>query len=186
LSWKFSKKINPLPSPAGVERLIPLGEIVATHGRDGWFKFNAYNAQTAALSTSQIFLEKEGARSPHRLEASRRHNRRQFLIKLLGVDHLGDAGRWVGSTLLVAEEALQSLAAGEYYHYQVIGLEVFDVRGERIGTVTRTWATAGGELYVVAGESKEHLIPAVKDIIEKVDLVARRIVINPPAGLLDL
>jgi 16S rRNA processing protein RimM len=186
LSWKFSKKSNPLPSHAGVERLIPLGEIVTTHGLDGWFKFNAYNAQTAALSASQqIFLEKAGVRSAHQLEASRRH-RGQFLIKLLGIDHLGDADRCVGSTLLVAEEALQSLAAGEYYHYQVIGLEVFDVRGERIGTVTRTWATAGGELYVVAGESKEHLIPAVKDIIEKVDLIARRIVINPPAGLLDL
>jgi 16S rRNA processing protein RimM len=168
------------------ETLIPLGEIVTTHGLDGWLKLNPYNPQTSILSaTREIFLEKDGTRSVYRLEASRPH-KRQFLIKLLGVDLLADAERWVGSTLAVAEEALQSLAGGEYYHYQVIGLEVFDVRGERIGIVTRTWSTPGGELYVVAGESKEHLIPAVKDIIDKIDLSARRIIINPPEGLLDL
>jgi 16S rRNA processing protein RimM len=168
------------------ERLIPLGEIVTTHGLDGWLKFNPYNPQTSILSANQeIFLEMDGSRSAHRLEASRPH-RRQLLIKLLGIDFLADAERWVGSTLAVAEEALQSLALGEYYHYQVIGLEVFDVRGVRIGTVTRTWSTPGGELYVVAGDSKEHLIPAVKDIVDKVDLSARRIIINPPEGLLDL
>lgn len=168
------------------ERLIPLGEIVTTHGLDGWLKFNPYNPETSILSAArEIFLDKDGTRSVHRVEASRPY-KRQLLIKLVGIDLLADAERWVGSTLAVAEEGLQPLAAGEYYHYQVIGLEVFDIRGERIGTVTRTWSTPAGELYVVAGESKEHLIPAVKDIIEKVDLSARKIVINPPAGLLDL
>jgi 16S rRNA processing protein RimM len=168
------------------DRLIPLGEIVTTHGLDGWLKLHAYNPRTSALFPGQyIFLEKNGVRSAQRLEATRPH-RGQFLIKLAGIDLLADAGQWVGSSLLIAEEALQSLEAGEYYHYQVIGFEVFDTGGGRIGTVTRTWSTAGGELYVVAGESKEHLIPAVKDIIEKVDLDARRIVINPPAGLLEL
>jgi 16S rRNA processing protein RimM len=168
------------------EQLISLGQIVTTHGLDGWFKFNAYNAETSALSApQQIFLEKDGVRSEQRLEASRRH-RGRFLIKLAGIDCLADAERWVGSTVSVAEEALHSLEPGEYYHYQVIGLEVFDIRGERIGTITQTLPTAGGELYVVAGESKEHLIPAVKDIIEKVDLSARRMIINPPEGLLEL
>jgi 16S rRNA processing protein RimM len=68
----------------------------------------------------------------------------------------------------------------------VIGLEVFDTQGERIGIVTRTWPTPGGELYVVNGGSKEYLIPAVKEIIEKVDLASGKMIINPPEGLLDL
>ena len=52
--------------------------------------------------------------------------------------------------------------------------------------IARTWSTPGGELYVVSGDSKEHLIPAVKEIIEKVDFVTGKMVINPPEGLLDL
>jgi ribosomal 30S subunit maturation factor RimM len=39
---------------------------------------------------------------------------------------------------------------------------------------------------VVRGEAKEHLIPAVKEIIEEVDFTAGKMVINPPPGLLDL
>lgn len=168
------------------ERVIPLGEIVTTHGLDGWLRLKPYNPETLVLyPTREIFLEKDGVRSAQQLESSRRH-KGQFLIKLLGIDLISDAGHWVGAILAVAETTLQSLQPGEYYHYQVIGLEVFDVRGERIGTITRTWSTPGGELYVVAGMSKEHLIPAVKEIIEKVDLDARRMIVNLPEGLLDL
>jgi 16S rRNA processing protein RimM len=110
----------------------------------------------------------------------------QFLVKLSGVDRINDAQQWVGSILYVPERDLDSLPSGQYYHYQVIGLEVFDTQGNRIGVVARTWSTPGGELYVVNGAFKEHLIPAVREIIEKVDLAAGKVVINPPDGLLDL
>ena len=84
------------------------------------------------------------------------------------------------------EESLAAPAPGEYYHYQVIGLEVFDTTGARIGTLKQIWSTPGSELYVVAGADKEHLIPAVKEIISEVDLAAGRMIVDLPAGLLDL
>ena len=49
----------------------------------------------------------------------------------------------------------------------------------------RLWSTPGGDLYVVQGEAKEYLIPVTKEIVEKVDLTAGRMIINPPEGLLD-
>ncbi len=167
-------------------RFIPLGEIVTTHGLDGWLKLNPFNPATTALfSVGEIYLEKGGIHSKHELESSKPY-RNQFLIKLRGVNGVEGAKDWIGSRLCIAEAALPFLDAGEYYHYQAIGLEVYDLRGERIGIITRTWSTAGGELYVVQGANKEHLIPAVKEIIEKVDFSAGKMVINPPDGLLDL
>jgi 16S rRNA processing protein RimM len=169
-----------------IERLVPVGEIVTTHGIAGWLKLRPYNPQTALLApTLAIWLEKSGRRSMHEVEASRPH-RNQLLLKLSRLDGIEAAAQWVGSVLCVAEKALAPLASGEYYHYQVIGLEVFDTGGRRIGIVTRTWSTPGGELYVVQGAAKEHLIPAVKEIIDKVDFAAGKIIINPPEGLLDL
>jgi 16S rRNA processing protein RimM len=180
---KSSSKGSPKPVS---ERLVPLGEIVTTHGIDGWLRIKPYNPHTTLLVPSlQIWLEKEGARATHEIEASRPH-KGQFLVKLSGIRGIAEAAPRVGSVLLVEEGALDSLSSGEYYHYQVIGLEVFDTKGKRVGTVARTWSTPGGEIYVVASESKEHLIPAVKEIIEKVDLAAGTMVINPPDGLLDL
>ena len=168
------------------ERLIPLGEIVTTHGLDGWLKLNPFNPETTALcSVGKIYLERDGVRSEHELESSRPH-KKQFLIKLGGINAIEAAQAWVGSTLCVAEGSLPLLDSGEYYHYQAIGFEVYDLQGQRIGIITRIWPTAGGDLYVVQGADKEHLIPAVKEIIERVDFAAGKIVINPPDGLLDL
>lgn len=168
------------------EPLVPLGEIVATHGINGWLKLKPYNTQTTVLTAArEVWLEKDGTRRIDEIAMSRTY-KNQFLVKLSGVDRIDDAQRRVGSVLSVAERDLGSLPAGEYYHYQVIGLEVFDTHGERIGVVARTWSTPAGELYVVTGALKEHLIPAVKEIIEKVDFATGKVIINPPEGLLDL
>ena len=109
-----------------------------------------------------------------------------LLLKLKGLENIEQAEPWVGSTLSVAEDTLQPLEPGEYYHYQAVGLDVFDTEGKWIGKVTRIWSKEGGDLYVVAGASKEYLIPAVKEVIEKIDLPGGKIIINPPPGLLDL
>ena len=168
------------------DRLVPLGEIVSTHGIDGWLKLKPYNPQTTALSSlHELFLEKSGVSSPHKLNASRPH-KGHFLVKLRGVDRIDDAQALVGAVVSVLEESLQALEPGEYYQYQVIGLDAFDLNGRWIGTIRRIWSTAGGDLFVISGASKEHLVPAVKEMIEKVDFPARKVIINPPEGLLDL
>lgn len=168
------------------ERLIPLGEIVTTHGLGGWLKLNPFNPDTTLLaSIEKVYLEKNGIRSELELESSKPHQG-QLLVKFSGVNGIGEAQKWIGSILSIAETALPLLDPGEYYHYQAVGLEVFDLQGERIGVVTSVQSTAAGALYVVQGSNKEHLIPAVKEIIEKVDFAAKKMVINPPQGLLDL
>ena len=168
------------------ERLVPIGEIVTTHGLDGWLKINPFNPETTALASEQaMFLEKEGRRSVYGLESSKPF-RGQFLVKLRDINTITAAEKWVGATLSIEEKALDALQPGEYYQYQAIGLEVFDLNGHSLGVITRTWSTPGGELYVVQGTTKEHLIPAVKDIVEKVDFASGKMIINPPEGLLDL
>jgi len=169
------------------EPFVRLGKIVATHGLGGWLKLNAFNPETHALSEgTEVLLERAPHRSAHRLEGSRRHQR-QFIVKLSGIDSIDDAESYVGSTLAVAESALEPLETRQYYHYQVVGFEVCHVNGNRIGILLSTMPTPGGELYVVQGDdAKEHLIPAVREIIECVDFNARRVTVNPPEGLLDL
>jgi 16S rRNA processing protein RimM len=108
------------------------------------------------------------------------------LIKLRGIDRIDDAQRWIGATLSVDENALEPLDPGQYYHYQVIGFDVFHRDGTRIGTIASLLSTAGGDILVVKQAEKEYLIPAVKEIVDKVDFDARRVIVDPPQGLLDL
>lgn len=168
------------------DRLIPLGKLVATHGIEGWLKLNTYNLHSPTLGSGrQIVLEKGGNHSPHFLESSKVH-KGHLLVKLQGTNEINFAKTWVGSTLLVAEEDLEPPKPGEYYYYQAVGLEVFTTQGERIGKVTRIWIKEGGDLYVVTDASKEYLIPAVKEVIEKIDLPAGKIIINLPEGILEV
>jgi 16S rRNA processing protein RimM len=166
--------------------IVPLGEIVTTHGIAGWLKLNPYNSDSPLLSTlSEVILVKDKTRTAVQVDSARPH-RRQILLKLRGIDDIETARRCVGSTLSVPEEALATPAPGQYYHYQVIGLEVFNTNGARIGTLKEIWSTPASELYVVVGVDKEHLIPAVKEIIAEVDLAGGRMIVDLPAGLLDL
>ena len=168
------------------ERLIPVADVVTTHGLDGWLKLNPFNPDTTLVSSlEKLYLEKNGIASEHKVESIKPH-KGQLLAKLGGVDSIEQAEKWVGSVACVAEANLPTLNSGEYYHYQTIGLEVFDLQGKRIGVITRIWPTAAGGLYVVQGPEKEYLVPAVKEIIEKVDFAAGKMIINPPEGLLDL
>jgi 16S rRNA processing protein RimM len=168
------------------ERLVPLAEIVATHGLEGWLKLEPFNpASTALEAPREVFVEREGIRLAQQLEGNRPHNR-QILVKLQGIDSIDAAKPFVGANLGVTEDSLPALKPGEYYHYQAIGLEVSDKEGNYIGKVLRIWIVSGREIYIVAGATKEYLIPAVKEIVEKIDFDAGTMVINPPEGLLDL
>ena len=84
------------------EPLVPLGEIVGTHGLKGWLKLNPFNPATTALSSStEVIVEKSGSQSVHELEAGSPH-KHQWLIKLRDLNSIDEASRYVGATLAVA------------------------------------------------------------------------------------
>jgi 16S rRNA processing protein RimM len=58
--------------------------------------------------------------------------------------------------------------------------------GREVGRVLRVEAAPAQDLWVVGDGAREHLVPAVADIVRDVDLRERRVVIRPPDGLLDL
>ena len=168
------------------EPLVPLGEIVATHGLDGWVKFHPFNADGDTLAAGvQVYLEKADGQALYEIESSKPH-KNQLLIKLRGIDHIDAAKPLIGAILRVDNSALAALEPGQYYQYQVVGFDVVDKYGNAIGKLVATLKTAGGDLYVVQGAEKEHLIPAVKEIVDKVDFDEKKIIIDPPDGLLDL
>lgn len=169
------------------EQLVPLGEIATTHGLDGWLKLNPFNADTALLVAGRlVHLDLGDSHAAFELAADAKPFKKQFLIRLRGVDRIDTAQRWVGATLSVDEAALDPLDAGEYYHYQVIGFEVLHKDGRRIGTIASLLSTAGGDILVVKDGDKEYLIPAVKEIVDKVDFDRQTMIVDPPDGLLDL
>ena len=165
---------------------IALGDIVATHGVAGWLRLRLFNPQGRTLySSTEVELARGDTRLTLRVDQAKPHGG-IALLKLSGIDDMDAARELVGCRLSVRQDTLAPLSPSEYYYEEVVGFEVVDSGGERIGTVARIWPTQGGDLLVVVAPGKEHLIPAVSEFIRQIDVVARTITIDPPDGLLEL
>jgi 16S rRNA processing protein RimM len=106
-----------------------------------------------------------------------------LIFKFKGVDSISDAEKLAGAEVTIPFEERVSLDEDEVYESDLIGCEVFDACGKLLGLVTDFQETGGTPLLQV-GENL--LIPFAKAICTSIDLEHRRIVVNPPDGLLDL
>ncbi|MCY4486547.1 MAG: ribosome maturation factor RimM [Deltaproteobacteria bacterium] len=165
---------------------IALGDIAGTHGVAGWVRVRLFNPEGRTLySSAQVELTRGESRLTVDLEQAKPH-RGFALVKLRGIDDMDAARNMVGYRLSVPAERLAPLGSSEYYYAEVVGFEVRDAGGGRVGTVTRIWAKQGGDLLVVAGAEREHLVPAIPEVVRHIDVVEGTITIDPPDGLLDL
>ncbi len=108
----------------------------------------------------------------------------RLVLKFAGVDSIDGAEPLRDAEVNVLESEAVELEDGEFFDWQLEGCEVETTDGKQIGTVTGLMRTGGTELLVVKGE-KEYLIPFATSICVKVDVDKKRIIIDPPEGLLD-
>ena len=126
------------------------------------------------------------ANGPLTIESARDHNG----ILLLKFQEIKDrtAIERVRDTLLLVEVNMdeEALYEDEYHVQQLIGCEVLLESGLKIGTLTDVLNLPGQDLLAIEGERGEILIPFVAEFVPEVDIENRRIVVIPPAGLLEL
>ena len=108
------------------------------------------------------------------------------VIGIEGIETVNDAEALAGLELRVPVEELAALPVGTFYHHDLVGCAVVTGGGQQVGTVEGVEGTLGGSRLVVAGAKGEILIPLAADICRTIDVAGKRIVIEPPDGLLDL
>ena len=96
------------------------------------------------------------------------------------------ASALAGAELRVPVETLAPLPDGAFYRHDLIGCAVETDHGAPVGVVTRVEGDIGGSRLVVGTSSGEVLVPLAVEICPTIDPAAKRIVIDPPDGLLEL
>lgn len=87
--------------------------------------------------------------------------------------------------LFVEAANLPELGVGEYYHHQLMGMQVSDEEGQDLGQLVDILETGANDVYVVRSpEGKEILLPAIKDVILDIDVTARQMRVHVLPGLL--
>ena len=87
-----------------------------------------------------------------------------------------------GSLLYVDKKDAMPLEDGEYYTFDIIGLEVFDMDGVSQGFVTDVLKTGANDVYVASkkGEAKQLMIPALKAVVKEINIKEGRMVVDMP------
>ncbi len=162
------------------ENAILVGRIHAPHGIAGLVSVESFSDNPARFADGAVVRDAAG--TPLVVEHSAEHKGR-LLIKFSGVADRNAAEQLRGRDLFVSEQETPPLPAGVYYHYQIIGCQVFE-NGSRLGEITDILNYSANDIYVMRrDDGTQTLIPALKSVVTAIDPAAKRIDVVLPEGL---
>ena len=159
---------------------ICVGAIAGAFGVRGEVRLKSFCAVADDIATYGELFSEDG--------------RRRFAVKLTrpvngglgarlsGIETKEQADALKGATLWADRAALPSLPDDEFYHADLIGLEVMDTGGASLGRVRAIYDHGAGDILEVYGTSGILLIPFTRAAVPTVDLAARHIVADPPGS----
>ncbi len=165
--------------------LIAVGRILRAHGVRGVVRMLSYSDDPTRLEgVRRVFLTLD--KPSERASRVVGYRGACVLLQLEGIETRSHAEGLRDVCVQVSVEDLPPLADGEYFAHDIVGLEVSTADGKVIGRVVEVVGLPASDMYVVDTGTKRVFIPAVKQIVESVDIRAGRMVVRPPPGLLEL
>lgn len=161
-----------------------IGRITSVFGVKGWLKVFSYtDPKDGILNYRDWTLLLDGKRIPIRLEEGRRQGQ-GIVVRLKGINDRDLARTYCGAEVRVSTAELPELPEGEFYWFQLEGLDVYTVDDECLGKVHHLMETGSNDVLVVqatAGsiDQRERLIPYLPgEVVQNVDLDSKRMVVD--------
>jgi 16S rRNA processing protein RimM len=166
--------------------LVPLGKVVGTHGVKGEIKVLSYaESRKSFQEVGRVFLAGKGFLNSYNIVSVRPH-KNLLLIRLKEIPSKTEAEELVSAQICVLKDDLEGCGEGEYYWFDIVGLQVYTDKGRHMGRVQRIFATGSNDVYVASDGGHEYLIPATSECVQKIDIENRTMVVKPLPGLWDL
>ena len=172
--------------------LVAVGKVLRAHGVRGAVKLLPYGETLGEMKAGEGLVSCEGG--AHRQLTIKNLRPRavgpasgagiETIARFEEIESREQAEALTGKDLFIHKDRLPELPAGEYYHFQLIGLSVETKEGKPLGTMSAVLETGSNDVYVVENEGKELLIPAIEDVVTEVDLSNGKIIVDLPEGLL--
>lgn len=179
--WRESKAAgptNPDPTTPPEEVFFAVGRIVGAHGVRGEAKMEIFTDDPDhLLDLRRVYFDDDP--TPRRLSNVRFHAR-QALLTFPEISDRDTAEALRGTVIRISGSQTKPPEEGEFYHYQLIGLAVFDDGGAPLGTLTEILEAGEVDTYVVRDDAgNEHLFPALKDVVLDINPAENRVVVRP-------
>lgn len=168
-----------------MDQLLCVGAIAGAFGVKGEVRLKSFTADPEAIADYAPLTTEDGQRSFS--VTLTRSIKNGFAARLGGVTTKEEADALRGLRLFAPRDRLPNLPDDEYYHADLIGVPVSDTGGTLLGEVIAVHNHGAADLLElkVPGNAATVLLPFTQAIVPTVDIVARRIVADPPDGLFE-
>lgn len=180
--FSFNQPLSELQTngPEAPDSLVVVGIIMGSHGVHGELRVRVLSDVPHRFDPGEtLYL----ASNPLRILSSSRGRSDSIIIKLQGIDTAAAARGLVGQELSCQADSAPDLPENEYFHYQLMGLQVFTEEGECLGRITEIIVTGSNDVYVVSGENAEVLLPALSQVVRQVNLEVGTMIVRLMDGL---
>lgn len=171
-----------------MERWFNVGKIVNTHGIKGEVRVISKTdfAEKRYKIGNPLYLFIGNESNPLQLVVKSHRTHKSFdLLTFEGFEDLNVVERMKGGILKIPENMLDELEENEFYFHEIIGCAVYTMDGEELGKIIEILTPGANDVWVIKGAGgKEILIPYIEDVVKKIDVKDKVILIDPIEGLL--
>lgn len=161
--------------------LIEFGKIVNTHGLNGELKIYSYTDDPERiLKLKEIYIDEIKY-----VVKSIRLTKNMFVVKLKEVDSIDDTEPFINKYVYRKIDSDELKDEEAFFYKDLIGSLVYNTSGEKIGMLKDVYNTGANDIYVVLLEdSKEILLPVIKQVVKEIDIKNKKIIVEIMEGLM--
>ena len=164
---------------------VLIGQIVNVHGIKGEVKIYPYTDDIDALCKrlKNVYLDENMNK---KYKVSCRIQKNMILAKLDGINTVEEAEKLRKVNVYISDEDLDELEDDSYFIKDLIGLDVVDINSnEVVGTLEYVFNTGANDIYEVKRKDNSKIyLPAIKQVVKKVDIQSRKIYVEIMEGLI--
>ena len=165
---------------------LEIGQIVNTFGIKGEVKVKPFTDDIKRFDKlKKINIEQKNSKKEYEIENIKYH-KDMVILKLKGIDQIEQAELLRNSYLKIDRNEEEPLEENTYYIVDLLGLSVYTEEDVLLGILDDIYNTGSNDIYVVKDElGKQTLLPAIQDVIKKIDIENQKIIVHLMKGLLD-
>jgi len=176
--------VDMVEDPEGVgDARVCVGVITGAHGLQGLVRVRPFTDVAEDVGAYGPVQSEDGTRN-FVLDVRNRTGKGQILVAIEGVGDRDAAEALKGENLYVSRDRLPSTGEDEFYHADLIGLDVVTTDGQAIGTVRALHDFGAGEmLEILDAGGRLGTVMFTRAAVPDIDLAARRVTVDGPAVL---
>jgi len=164
-----------------------LGKVLKTHGNKGDVLVHLdVDDPERYHKLESVYLDLHGERIPFFITSLELKHNRRAIVRFVDFETLEDAESLAGLEMYLPITTLPVLKGSQFYYHEIKGFQVIDQNHGKIGVIDDILELPHQSLLQIRLGEKEILIPIVDEIIKKVDRGKKLLMIEAPAGLIEI